>query len=228
MSRFLWFGSLLLVVAALVSCSKNNSNASRATNAASATATHNSSLPSGSANSSVLAAAASGSVTSVARAARGSIVRIDASGQVTSTGPFGLSGTSQASGTGTGVILDTQGHILTNNHVVTLETATPAQSLTVTLPNGKHVSAKLIGRDPQTDLSVIQVNTAGAGTLKPIQWANPSSIVVGEPVVAIGYALDLGGEPTVTTGVVSATNREINEQIMSTTGTTPVTISGAI
>jgi S1-C subfamily serine protease len=117
------------------------------------------------------------------------------------------------------MLLDAQGHILTNNHVVTINDA-PAASIQVELSNGNTVPAQLIGRDPATDLAVVQIGAGELTDLKPIQWATPSSIAIGEPVVAIGYALDLGGEPTVTSGVVSALNREFGSQ--------NDTISGAI
>jgi S1-C subfamily serine protease len=117
------------------------------------------------------------------------------------------------------MLLDTQGHILTNNHVVTINNA-PAASIQVELPNGDTVPAQLTGRDPATDLAVVQIGAGDSTELKPVHWASPSSIVVGEPVVAIGYAHDLGGEPTVTSGVMSALNREFGDQTQ--------TISGAI
>jgi len=86
---------------------------------------------------------------------------------------------------------------------------------------GKLYDAKVVGRDPQTDLAVVQVSESDVAGIKPITWADPKSIVVGEPVVAIGYALDISGEPTVTSGVVSATDRIIDEQ-------NGVTISGSV
>jgi S1-C subfamily serine protease len=167
------------------------------------------------------ASAAGGPVEQVVQAMQASVVRITASSQAVQRSPFGpAGGASQAQGVGTGMVLDDQGHILTNNHVVTLESSSPAQSLTVDLPTGKTVPATLVGTDPLTDLAVIQVGSGDRSSLKPIQWANPTSIAVGEGSVAIGYALDLGGAPTVTVGVVSATKRTIPE--------TDATISGAI
>ena len=67
---------------------------------------------------------------------------------------------------------------------------------------------------------MLQVDRSELSGTIPLQWADPSSIVVGEPVVAIGLALDLAGEPTVTPGVVSAVDRAMNEPT--------ATISGAI
>jgi serine protease Do len=164
--------------------------------------------PAASAASGSSASAPSGTVPSVVSEIRPSVVRVDVGAQA--RGPFGLSG--QEQGTGTGILLDSQGHVLTNNHVVTLESNNVASSIQVTLANGKTENAKVVGQDPQTDLAVVQVNAGDLSGTKPAQWADPSSIQVGEPVVAMGYALDLGGEPTVTTGVVSALNRQIQEQ----------------
>jgi serine protease Do len=103
---------------------------------------------------------------------------------------------------------------------VTLETGSTAQSVSVALPNGKSVPANVVGTDPQTDLAVLQVSESDGSGLSPVKWADSSAIVVGEQVVAIGYALNLGSAPTVTTGVVSALDRSIPEP--------GATISGAI
>ena len=161
--------------------------------------------------------------TNVVNDVRPAVVKVDVSGQAQNPGPFGIGsggGTTQAAGTGTGMLLDMQGNILTNNHVVTLEGNSPASSIKVTLANGKTTDAKIVGQDDQTDLAVIRVSTDSLSGTKAVKFPDPNSTVVGEPVVAIGYALDLGGEPTVTEGVVSATNREIDE--------TNATISGAV
>lgn len=172
-------------------------------------------------SASAAAEAPQGSVTKIVEQVRPAVVKIDATGQPQRNGgPFGFGQAAQEAGTGTGIVLDNQGHILTNNHVVTLESSRPASSINVTLANGKTVTAKVVGGDEQTDLAVIQVDAAQLSGTEPLQFADPNSIVVGEPVVAIGYALDLAGEPTVTTGVVSAINRAIDEPT--------ATISGAI
>jgi S1-C subfamily serine protease len=169
-------------------------------------------------------AAPAGSVTKVVDEVRPGVVKVDASGQAQSAGPFGQGGgfgqggQTQAQGTGTGVLLDDQGRIVTNNHVVTLEGSSVANAITVTLANGKTATAKVVGRDEQTDLAVIQIDSSQLSGAHALQWADPNSVVVGEPVVAIGYALDLAGEPTVTTGVVSARNRAIDEPTATISG----------
>ena len=109
-------------------------------------------------------------------------------------------------GTGSGFIFDDQGHVLTNNHVVE-----GAQSLVVTLPDGrtfKGNDVKVVGTDPLTDLAVLQVTGSNLPTVK---LGNSSEMQVGQWVVAVGYALALEGQPTVTSGVVSAVNRTVQE-----------------
>ncbi|HEX9013389.1 MAG TPA: trypsin-like peptidase domain-containing protein, partial [Anaerolineaceae bacterium] len=106
-------------------------------------------------------------------------------------------------GVGSGVIYDQQGHILTNNHVVT-----GAQRLLVSLPDGRSFQGKLIGTDPQTDLAVIQIS---GSNLPVAQLGDSRQLQVGDWVVAIGNALALPGGPTVSVGVVSALGRTIQE-----------------
>ena len=112
------------------------------------------------------------------------------------------------SGVGTGIILDTQGHILTNNHVVE-----GANKITVSLSDGRSFDARVIGRDPLTDLAVILID---ADDLTPARLGDSSRLQVGEDVVAIGHALDLPGGPTVSKGVVSALDRSIQADAQST------------
>jgi len=143
-----------------------------------------------------------------------SIVRVQ-----TSTATLDIFGRSVPStGVGTGVIVDKDGHIVTNNHVVTNGTGdTPADRITVTLSDQRTLAATIVGRDQPTDLAVLKVDAAD---LTPATFASADSLVVGEDVVAIGFALDLKGGPTVTRGVLSAKGRTINEQ--------PYTINDAI
>ncbi len=108
------------------------------------------------------------------------------------------------SGVGSGVVFDQRGYVLTNNHVI--EDAT---EIVVSLPEReKSHTARLIGRDPSTDLAVVQIEPDNL-PLAPL--GDSDSLQIGEPVVAIGNALGLEGGPTVTTGVVSALNRSIDE-----------------
>ena len=118
--------------------------------------------------------------------------------------------TQPSSGVGTGLIVDADGHIVTNNHVVTLGTGdTPADHITVTLADQTTVDATIVGRDQPTDLAVLKID---APNLKSATFADASQQQIGETVVAIGFALDLKGGPTVTRGVLSAKGRTIDEQ----------------
>ncbi|TAK69090.1 MAG: trypsin-like serine protease, partial [Dehalococcoidia bacterium] len=135
-----------------------------------------------------------------------SLVRVQ-----TSTATLDIFGrTVPSTGVGTGVIIDADGHIVTNNHVVTNDTGTtPADNITVTLADQTTLLATIVGRDQPTDLAVLKVDAA---RLTPAKFASADSLVVGQDVVAMGFALDLKGGPTVTRGVLSAKGREINEQ----------------
>ena len=110
----------------------------------------------------------------------------------------------QSGGQGSGVIFDTQGHILTNNHVV----AAGGQNsqITVTLNDKRTYDATVVGTDPTTDLAVIKLTDA-PGDLKAIALGDANALTVGEPVMAVGNPLGLAG--TVTTGIVSALNRPV-------------------
>ena len=107
-------------------------------------------------------------------------------------------------GVGTGIVLDTRGHILTNAHVVA-----GAQTITVTLSDGPSLPADLVGGDLNTDLAVIRIQ---ATDLTPAKLGNSSEVQVGEDVIAIGHALGLRGGPTVSKGVVSALGRTIDTE----------------
>ncbi|MEE8369792.1 MAG: trypsin-like peptidase domain-containing protein [Dehalococcoidia bacterium] len=126
-------------------------------------------------------------------------------------------------GVGTGFIIDEEGHIVTNNHVITIDTIQPAEQITVTLADGSSYPASIVGRDRPTDLAVLVIAAQG---LTPIRLGDSSQLRVGEDVVAIGHALNLLGGPTVTKGVVSALGRLIEESVPGTNIT--VTIPDAI
>ncbi len=105
-------------------------------------------------------------------------------------------------GTGSGFVIDTEGHVLTNSHVV--EGAT---KITVTLgsSNATH-SAEVVGTDPATDIALLKVD-APADQLHPLALGDSSKVRVGDPVVAIGNPFGL--DRTVTSGIVSALQRQI-------------------
>ena len=110
-------------------------------------------------------------------------------------------------GVGTGVIIDSDGHIVTNNHVVRLDNRL-AGRVVITLSDERTLTAEIVGTDPPSDLAVLKIE---APDLTPAQLGDVSKLEVGDEVVAIGFALDLPGGPTVTKGVVSAKGRVIEE-----------------
>jgi len=104
---------------------------------------------------------------------------------------------------GTGMILTSNGEILTNNHVI--EGAT---SITVQVDGtGTKYTANVVGYDATDDVALLQLQSASG--LSTVSVGNSSSVAVGLPVIAIGNALDLPGKPTVTSGAVTALNRSI-------------------
>ncbi|MBN2336879.1 trypsin-like peptidase domain-containing protein [Candidatus Bathyarchaeota archaeon] len=108
--------------------------------------------------------------------------------------------TATGGGTGSGFILDKEGRIITNNHVV--EDAT---RIDVTFLDGTIVEAELVGRDPYSDMAIIQVDRP-AGSLEPVRLGTSSELLVGETVVAIGNPFGLAN--TMTLGIVSAVGRQ--------------------
>ncbi|MFE4534278.1 S1C family serine protease [Streptomyces scopuliridis] len=130
------------------------------------------------------------SVAGIAASALPSVVTLHVSG-------------SDEQGTGTGFVLDRQGHILTNNHVV--QPASSSGEISVTFSGGQTARAKLVGKDSGYDLAVVKVT--GVSGLKPLPLGNSDSVQVGDPVVAIGAPFDLSN--TVTSGIISAKQRPI-------------------
>jgi putative serine protease PepD len=106
------------------------------------------------------------------------------------------------SGTGSGFFLDSNGYILTNNHVV--ESTATSGRITVETSDNKKYPAKLIGRDSSYDLAVLKINVTSAPTL---QLGNSDQVMVGDSVIAIGSPLGLSG--TVTAGIISSKNRAV-------------------
>ncbi|MFE4543426.1 S1C family serine protease [Arthrobacter sp. NPDC056727] len=107
-------------------------------------------------------------------------------------------------GTGSGIILDTEGHILTNTHVVTLDGAAADAAVEVRTNDGKVYKASVVGTDPLSDLAVIKIDADG---LTPATLGDSGAVNVGDKAIAIGAPLGLSG--TVTDGIVSAVNRTI-------------------
>jgi putative serine protease PepD len=108
-------------------------------------------------------------------------------------------------GSGSGSILDPQGHILTNNHVIR-----DAQKLEVTLADGSKWPAKLVGTDPDNDLAVIKIE-APADKLRPLPRGDSQKLQVGQKVLAIGNPFGLG--LTLTTGIISSLGRNIRSEV---------------
>jgi putative serine protease PepD len=109
-------------------------------------------------------------------------------------------------GTGSGIILDAEGHVLTNTHVVTLDGKTANATMEVRTSDGKVYSAKIVGTDPLSDLAVIKIDNPSG--LVPATLGDSGKLNVGDTAVAIGSPLGLTG--TVTDGIVSTLNRTIS------------------
>jgi 2-alkenal reductase len=136
-----------------------------------------------------------------------SVVNINATA-VAST-PFGPA---RQEGSGSGIVFDREGRIITNNHVVQ-----DASQLSVVFKDGMTVPARLVGRDPDNDLAVIQVDPGGTDdqgrpvrdVLFPAVLADSDQVVIGNPAIAIGSPLGL--QQTVTAGIVSAIRSPLEE-----------------
>ncbi len=102
---------------------------------------------------------------------------------------------------GSGFVIDPQGYIVTNNHVIE-----DAEEITVILQDKAELRAKLVGRDPRTDIALLKVEPEQP--LTALQWGDSDDARVGDWVVAIGNPFGLGG--TVTAGIISARQRDIN------------------
>ncbi|MFD8006624.1 S1C family serine protease [Streptomyces mirabilis] len=161
------------------SLAKNNDNSTDSTTV---------SAPSGSGD----VKRASGTVANVAARALPSTVTIEAESS------------SGSGGTGTGFVFDTQGHILTNNHVVA--DAVDGGKLTATFPNGKKYDAEVVGHAQGYDVAVIKLKNAPSD-LKPLTLGDSDAVAVGDSTIAIGAPFGLSN--TVTTGIISAKNRPV-------------------
>ncbi|MGY1653565.1 S1C family serine protease [Geodermatophilus sp. SYSU D01119] len=109
------------------------------------------------------------------------------------------------SGSGSGVVLTDDGYVLTNNHVVTLDSSTDGATVQVRTSDGTLYDASVVGTDPTSDLAVIRLQDASG--LTPATFADSDDVQVGDLAVAIGAPLGLSD--TVTDGIVSATDRAV-------------------
>jgi S1-C subfamily serine protease len=137
-------------------------------------------------------------VSTVAKKVTGSIVNID----VRTTPQQPTTTATPTIGSGSGVIYRANGYIITNNHLVG-----DAQTITVTLGNGKKYDGTRVGTDPRRDIAVVKIDATG---LPPIAVGNSDALVVGQLVVAIGSPL--GFQQTVTSGIISALHRSVAAQ----------------
>ncbi|WP_406060510.1 trypsin-like peptidase domain-containing protein [Streptomyces sp. NBC_01077] len=138
-------------------------------------------------NGTNVSASSAGTVAGVAEAVSPSIVEISAA-------------SNSGKSTGSGVIITSDGEIVTNNHVIS-----GASTITVQLSNGKSYEAEVVGTDPDKDLALIKLK--GASGLKTATLGDSSKVQVGDQVVAIGSPEGLTG--TVTSGIVSALDRDV-------------------
>src|SRR5215831_13906644 len=157
-----------------------------ATNSSNSTAAAASTTPTSTSSGQVSAC----DVTSVANRVIPSVVTISARG-------------SGGAGTGSGEVIKSDGYIVTNNHVIAI--AANGGSVEVQFSDGQTVPATIVGRDPQTDIAVLKIDSSRK--LQPIAIGSSSSVVVGQATVVIGAPLGLSG--TVTAGIVSALDRTI-------------------
>ena len=134
--------------------------------------------------------APAGSVESVAQKLSPSVVELQVSGQ-------------QGAGEGSGFVISTDGYILTNNHVV--EVAAGGGQIQAVFQDGRKSAAKVVGRDPTTDIAVVKVD--GVNNLTPVEIGRSDDLKVGQSVVAIGSPFELAG--TVTSGIVSSLHRPV-------------------
>ena len=140
------------------------------------------------------------------RNARGAVVNIR--GEKTIPGSATQAGHPEAShrvnGMGTGTVIDERGYVLTNYHVVD---GVPEREIQVTLADQTRRTAKLVARDPETDLAVVKLDLAESERLPVIPIGTSSDLMLGETVVAIGNAY--GYPHTVTRGIVSSLHRAV-------------------
>ena len=168
----------------------------------------------GGAGAGVMALTDDGSSTTAAGATAQSVVIKDAENATSTTAAAAKAAPSvvtiyvtgsSASGSGSGVVLSADGYVLTNNHVVTLDSSTDQVTVQVRTADGTLYDATVVGTDPTSDLAVVKLTDASK--LTPATFADSDEVQVGDLAVAIGAPLGLSN--TVTDGIVSATNRAV-------------------
>jgi S1-C subfamily serine protease len=149
------------------------------------------------------------------------VVSIDAKGPGSGSGQNGLFG-GPAEDQGTGMIITSNGEVITNNHVIS-----GATTITVTLyGQTSALAATLVGADPSSDTALLRINSPPAG-LQAVTFGDSTKLQVGDAVIAIGNALGLSaGTPTVTSGIISATGRTV--QAGDSTGATGETLQNML
>lgn len=105
---------------------------------------------------------------------------------------------------GSGFIIQKNGYVVTNNHVVD-----QAQQISVTLSDGKKYAAHVVGSDPQADLAILKINAASGRAFPTLTLGDSSTLMIGEPTIAVGNPF--GFSQSVSSGIVSAIGREIHE-----------------
>lgn len=107
-----------------------------------------------------------------------------------------------ASGSGSGVVMSTEGYIITNHHVID-----EADSVSVTFEDGRRYEASLVGSDELTDLAVLKIDALG---LVPVEFGTTDGLAIGDPAVAIGNPLGQSGGSSISAGIVSAFDRRVD------------------
>jgi putative serine protease PepD len=154
---------------------------------------------------STVAAAVTGTAESAAAVTAPSVVTLEVTGTQTGFGGFGgAARTEEVSSTGSGIVIRTDGYILTNDHVVSA--AADGGTVTVTFDDGDTAPATLVGQDPTSDLAVVKVT--GASGLRAATFADSDALRVGQAVLAVGAPLGLSN--TVTEGIVSTLHRPVS------------------
>ena len=141
-------------------------------------------------------------VATVAARAIPSIVTVEVGDNITVPSGGATESVFHAFATGSGVVFRSDGYILTNNHVVEDTVITK-----VVFSDGRKFEAVVVGTDPLTDIAVLKID---ATDLPTIEFADISELAIGDEAIAVGSPLGLEGGPSVTAGVVSAFNRQLN------------------